>query len=345
MLDRRQFLLSTCGIFSLSRDISSASQKSPARDFVYMMNYIDLEDFELVSQWNINTVLVTLDPEGKDWNKTYDAAIKHNLQLVPLIWGHDQSIWHWNQTNREWELNDRRYPQSIGAKFLRFLKDNHHYQQQTFAIYSFHEPLAKPGYVEPKKLKKFYLQIQEEFSTRPMNVYGEDMTFVWSQADECLTDVLDYEIHTFYPFASTRSGRYRPFSPKGYYLKPTSDLKMVFDNQRETIEIQLKRFQEAKPAINGRRPQLIVILQTFVDSGEKDLWNRMPDTHEMKKVADFILSEFQDRIAGIAWYPFRQAANNYTHWLHKDRYDDQGRDRWSVVAEVGQQLRKKSRLK
>jgi hypothetical protein len=83
MLDRRKLLLSTCGIFASTcgvfgsfLNVNSGSKQSTPRNFVYMMSHLHVDDFALASKWGINTVLVTLNPEGKDWNKTYDAAIK-----------------------------------------------------------------------------------------------------------------------------------------------------------------------------------------------------------------------------------------------------------------------------
>ena len=40
----------------------------------------------------------------------------------------------------------------------------------------------------------------------------------------------------------------------------------------------------------------------------------------------------------MAWYCCRRAASHYTHWLQKDRYDDQGEDRWQAISEVGRLL-------
>lgn len=298
---RRNFLRGACGFFLSIMPNSGAFPAHREQSFIHMMNYVTEDDFALMNKMHINTVLVELKNDAESWRTTYDAAIKHDLAIVPLIWGHDQSIWEWNELAKEWELDDRKYPMSVGARFLRFLRENPRYFQQTLAIYSFHEPLAQPEKTGPQRLKKFYQQIHEEiFTGQNVQVYGEDMTFVWPQADECLTGVLDYEIHTVYPFVNSPRGRYRPFLPEGHYGEPTSDLHKVLDLQRQTIELQLKRIQEAKAAANGRKPRLILILQTFVDADQEDLWNRMPDAEEMETVASYLLEHFRERIAGIA---------------------------------------------
>ncbi|MCS6775232.1 MAG: hypothetical protein RMJ43_03620 [Chloroherpetonaceae bacterium] len=342
-LDRRELMLGVGGLswsISANMTVTAAHRERP---FAYMMNYVTRDDFPLMKEMNVNTVLVELDKNGRNWRATYEAAIRHDLLIVPLIWGQDQSIWRWNAPAKEWELSDKRYPRSIGARFIRFLLDNPRYRDQTFAIYSFHEPLAQPERTGPSRLKKFYQQIHEEvFKGQDIRVYGEDMTFVWPRGRECLTGVLDYEIHDCYPFANPDRGRYRLFLPQGHYGGATSDLEKVLDLQRQTIELQLKNISNARPAKNGRRPRLILILQAFVDPTEKGLWDRMPDAEEMRTVADYMLDKLGDRLAGIAWYSFRQAATHYTQWLHKDRYDEHHRDRWQVVAEIGKRLRSQS---
>lgn len=336
---RRELMLGVGGLLWPLPAHTTVAMADRKRPFAHMMNHVTHDDFPLMKKLNINTVLVEPGKDAGGWRATYEAAIQHDLLIVPLIWGRDQSIWQWNEAAKEWELNARRYPGSVGARFIRFLQDNPRYQDQTFAIYSFHEPLAQPDRTGPSRLKKFYQQITEEvFKGRDMRVYGEDMTFVWPRGHECLTGVLDYEVHTCYPFAHSDQGRYRPFLPQGHYGRATSDLEKVLDLQRQTIELQLNNIQKAKPAQNGRRPRLIVILQAFVDPTESGLWDRMPDADEMRAVAYYVLDQFGDRLAGIAWYSFRQAATHYTQWLHKDRYDARRRDRWQVVAEIGKRL-------
>lgn len=337
---RREWVIGCGGLLwsAVARPWARATDRK--RTPVHMMNYVTLDDFPLMRDLQINTVLAELAQDGSNWKDVYEAALRHSLQIVPLIWGQDQSIWQWNEKANEWELNAQRYPNSIGAKFLRFLQDHPHYRDQTLGIYSFHEPLAQPEHTNPPKLKKFYQQITEDiFQGEDVRVYGEDMTFVWPQSHECLTGVLDYEVHTFYPFANSSRGRYRPFLPEGHYGQPTSDLAKVLDWQRQVIERQLNNINQAKPAKNGRKPELIVIMQVFVDPTEKGLWDRMPEADEMSVAANYLIEKLGDRLAGIAWYSFRQAATHYTHWLHKDRYDKHHRDRWRVVAEIGKKLR------
>lgn len=89
-----------------------------------------------------------------------------------------------------------RFP--LVQRFLRFLRENPHCREQTLAVYSFHEPLAEIAHTNPAPLKKFNQLITKEiFRTDEVKMYGEDMTYVWPQGKECLTGVIDYEVHTF----------------------------------------------------------------------------------------------------------------------------------------------------
>ncbi len=314
------------------------SGKPDNKDLIHGVNFAEIEDFDLLARLGINTVLVELDADGGDWRATYEAAMRYGLRIIPLIWDPDaeQSIWRWDEERNEWQLDRERYPDSVGAVFLGFLKDHPAYFAQTFAIYSFHEPLWHPEKTGPERLKAFYRQITEEiFSDANVRVYGEDITMGWAESDECLTGVLDYENHLVYPFVSTPEGRYSPFDVVcNCYGPPTNDRMATIRAELACLDERLRRYASAPPARTGRRPQAIVLIQTFVDNEYTDLWNRMPSAEEMEEFASVLLDERGDQLKGLGWYPYRQAADNYTAWLHKDRFDDSNADRWEVLHRI-----------
>jgi|GEM_PF-1460283 len=309
---------------------------------IHLVAYPDIQDFEMLSQRGINTVLVELDANGNNWRATFEAAIQHNLRLIPMIWDPDanQSVWQWDEVRNEWQLDRTLYPNSVGAIFLGFLKDHPAYLAQTFAIYSFHEPLWQPEKTGPQRLKTFYRQITENiFPDGSVRVYGEDITMGWPQSDECLTGVLDYENHLVYPFVSTHTGRYRPFDViNNYYGPPTNDQEATIGAEIACLDERLRRYASAPPAATGRRPQAVVLLQTFVDSEYNDLWNRMPEAEEMEAFASALLNQRKSQLKGLGWYSFRQAADNYLKWLHKDRFDEARIDRWEVLNKISQRF-------
>ena len=60
--------------------------------------------------------------------------------------------------------------------------------------------------------------------------------------------------------------------------------------------------------------------------------------HQMKLIPLIWTASRKDKIAGLAWYCFRNPSTEYVHWLHKDRQDSEGNDRWQVMRRVGEQL-------
>ena len=310
---------------------------------IHLVGYPLVEDFAELSRRGINTVLIELDSNGANWRTTYEAAVRYGLRLIPLIWDQDanQSIWRWDETREEWQLDRQRYPDSIGAAFLGFLKDHPQYLAQTFAIYSFHEPLWEPEKTGCSRLKTFYRQITENiFPGGKVRVYGEDITMGWEKSDECLTGVVDYENHLVYPFVNTPNGRYRPFNVVGnYYDPPTNDRRATIRAEIACLDERLRRYASSPPAATGRRPQVIVLFQTFVDREYNDLWNRMPLASEMEAFASAFLDQRKKQLKGVGWYSYRQAADNYLAWLYKDRFDELNVDRWEVLRRIGTKLK------
>jgi len=323
------------------------SNRSVARDHIHLVCYPEIEDFDLLMQLGINTVLVELDANGDDWQTTYEAAIRHRLRIIPMIWDQDagQSIWRWDEASNEWQLDRDRYPESRGAAFLGFLKDHPRYFAQTFAIYSFHEPLWQPEQTSPERMKAFYRQITEEVFPEGVYVYGEDITMGWEQSDECLTGVLDFESHNVYPFVNTPQGRYRPFDVIGnHYGPPTDDRTATIQAELACLDERIRRYASAPPARTGRRPKPIVLIQTFTDRDYSDLWNRMPSTEEMIEFASAFLGERKEQLKGLGWYCYRQASDNYLAWLHKDRFDDSNVDRLEALRVVSKRFLLSRRL-
>lgn len=327
-------LFLTAAFILLSFSASSSFAQKPT----HMANYALPSDFKTLASLGVNTLLVDLDSDGSDWESTYEEAIKHDLFLIPLIWGNDQAFWKWNKKANEWELDLARYPKSKGAKFLSFLKNNPTYLKQTFAIYGFHEPLHKPKKWGPQRLKKFYQQItEEEFPDQDVKVYGEDITMGWPESDECLTGVVDYETHNVYPFAHAEGGeKYRAFDVAINYFGPgTNDFDKVLTAALAKLDHRLERYANAQPASTGRRPEAIVLIQTFASKQEDHLWNRMPTADEMQELATHLLKHRKDKMAGLAWYSFRNPSTEYVQWLQENRIDSDGKDRWESVRNVG----------
>jgi hypothetical protein len=313
-----------------------------AAEPIHMVSYARPADYPDLARRGVNTVLIELQTDGSDWGPAYQAAVDSQLRVVPMLWHGDQTAWTWNSKNDEWELDPDRYPMSVGARFVRFLKANPALFQQTFALYSFHEPLADHGRVEPKQLRAFYRQMTEQvFSNTDVRIYGEDITMGWKESDECLTGVLDYESHNVYPFCTSPGGRYRPFDAgANEYAEATDDLDAVLKLEVAALDARLARYARAKPSRKNRRPKPILLIQTYASRQQPALWNRMPTASEMQSVAAHFVKLRGDRVAGLSWYPFRNPSEDYIKTLQTDRFDDDRADRWNVIDHIGAKLRR-----
>ena len=273
--------------------VASACQQTSDWEAVHFANYVEVEDLPALGKLGINAVVMEFDRKPKEWSKQYDACIKHKVKVVPILWGKDQSIWKWNRKANEWELDDQKYPKSKGAKFLAFLKANPKYFQQTFAVYSFHEPWYVPdngkrkGSVPPAQLRKFWQQIREMFAGK-LKVYGEEVTW----AAECKNGCVDYDYVTLYSFAES-NGRpvYRPggrelvgkFGIDGSQAPVERDRKKAKQKERQQIQLMHRAIQSAPAATDGTRTKLIALMGTFAHNEEPELWNRMPTVEEMRE--------------------------------------------------------------
>jgi hypothetical protein len=309
---------------------------------IHMVSYAKPSDFPGLANRGVNTVLVELQLDASDWRQAYQTAIDNQLLVIPMIWSGEQTAWTWNETNDEWEIDLKKYPESVGAKFVSFLSANPTYFKQTFAIYSFHEPLADRGHVEPKRLRKFYWQMTEQvFANTDVRIYGEDITMGWEQSDECLTGVLDYESHNVYPFCNAPDGKYLPFdSTTNEYAAGTDDLDSVLRLEVAALDARVARYSKAKPSRNNRRPKPILLIQTYASKQQQSLWNRMPSAREMQALTNHLLKVRGESISGLSWYPFRNPSEDYFETLYANRFDENQEDRWAVIDQIGLKLKR-----
>lgn len=327
---------------------SVAEESESDWEGVHFANYVEVEDLPTLQKLGINAVVMELGKKPQHWRMTYDACIKHQIKLVPVLWGKGQSIWKWNGKAEEWELDVRKYSKSLGAKFMGFLRENPGYLRQTFAVYSFHEPWYIPddgkraGTVRPARLRKFWQQVREMFSGK-LKVYGEEVSW----APECKNGCVDYDYVTLYSFAS-RDGKpvYRPggrklvgkFGIDGAHGPVELNREKVKQKERQQIALMHQSIRTAPAAADGTRTKLIALMGTFAHDEEPALWNRMPDADEMREwIKDIVLPE-RNRLAGVGWYAFRNPTDYYTSYLYKDRTDSRGEDRWEAIRDASKML-------
>ena len=315
---------------------------------VHQANYVEIDDLERLERLGINTVLVELEKRPESWPKVFDAVAKHNMRLVPVLWGKHQSIWKWNKREAEWELDLNRYPKSTGAKFLDLLRTQPKYLRHTFAIYSFHEPWYLPdtgkrkGTVQPDRQRKFWQQIRKMFDGK-LKVYGEEVSWV----PECKNGCVDYDYVTLYSFA--RSGDRFGYSPGGRFLVGKSgidgsqadfqlDPQAAIEQEVDQIKLMHDAIQAAPAAPDGSRTKLIALIGTFAHDEEPEKWNRMPSANEMQQWANEVVRPNRSRLAGLGWYAFRNPTDYYKHVLVNSRFDEANQDRWTVIGKVSTEL-------
>ncbi len=315
---------------------------------VHTANYVDIEDLPTVKQLGVNVVLMELEKAGNDWRDKYQAVVENNLKVIPILWGKNQSIWKWNRSASEWELDPSKYKHA-GAKFINFLKQNDLFREHTFAIYSFHEPWYIPdtgkrkGCVEPERQRKFWEQIKQLFDAQ-VKVYGEEVT--WTP--QCKNGCVDYDYVTLYSFAKDSSGKsiYRPGGRHlvgktgidGSQAPPQPGREQAIKQEREQIARMHQAIQDAPAAPDGTRTKLIALMGTFAHDEERDLWNRMPSASEMRQWARDIVLPEKPRLAGMGWYCFRNPTDYYKSVLYNSRQDQKNEDRWNAIAEITQMV-------
>ncbi|MDB4614746.1 hypothetical protein OAH18_03545 [bacterium] len=323
---------------------------------LYMANYVQAEDLPVLRKLGVNAVLMEIESNPQAWKNAYQAVAKHEMRLVPVLWGKHQSIWKWNTKQQEWELDSAKYPKSKGAKFIEFLKSDERARQHTLAVYSFHEPWymgerekgkkKRKGTVEPERQRKFWQQIRQIFDGK-MKVYGEEVTWV----PECKNGCVDYDYVTLYSFAK-RDGvaGYRPggrfqvgdFGIDGSQAPFQNDKSKAKAMEHKQIDLMHRMIQTAPAAPDGTRTKLIALMGTFAHDEEPDLWNRMPTSDEMREWGREIIRPNRHRLAGMGWYAFRNPTDYYKQVLFTDRMDPAGKDRWQAIGDVFDLVRQKT---
>jgi hypothetical protein len=309
----------------------------------YGAQYPYTDDYEELAGRGLNLVVNNVTRNQSEWERYYSAAVANNLEIIPVLWGVGQTAWSWNTAADEWELDINKYPDSTGAQFLEFLRDNHTYLHHTFALYSFHEPFNpdSPAQVSATRMQKFWRQIhEEEFPQGELKIYGESIS--WRH--DCANGCVDYDAITLYNFAycgldgdyhyrvSTIYPDADGFIPG--YGECTTDRYAAIEAGKQHIDDYYDFVQSSPAAPDGSRTRHFALIQTFAkDHPSSTLVNRLPTTWEMIEWGTKIVNTRKHRLAGMQWYVFR-FGDLYDFTLGDNRYDAHGCDRWQAVSDV-----------
>jgi len=314
-------------------------------DSVYGAQYPSIEDYDELVSRGINLVVNNITTEPGEWDRYYHAVVERDLDIIPILWGADQTAWVWNQASNEWELDINKYPNSIGATFLQYLRDHPNSLQHTYAIYAFHEPFnpENPKLVSPDKIHKFWQQIhEEEFPDRALKIYGESIS--WNSA--CANGCVDFDAIGLYNF--TECGLFELLKYRIIEAVPSKDGLLIQSGActnnrnralkagRNLIDTLYEFTQQSSPAPDGSRTQYFVLIQTFAQDNPNLIY-RMPDADEMFEWGTQIAYPQGNKLAGMQWYVYR-FDGLYDQTLGDNRYDIKGADRWKTISDVADVL-------
>jgi len=333
-------------LFVLIRN-GNANHASDTNDWngAYGAQYPDIEDYAQLSSRGINLVVNNITTEPGEWERYYRAILEQDLEIIPVLWGSDQTAWTWNQQAEEWELDIKRYPDSSGAQFLQFLRAHPDYLEHTYAIYAFHEPFnpENPRRIDPNRLRKFWLQIhEEEFPHQGLMIYGESIS--WNSA--CANGCVDFDAIGLYNF--TECGLFELLKYRIIEAVPSKDGLLIQSGActnnrnralkagRNLIDTLYEFTQQSSPAPDGSRTQYFVLIQTFAQDNPNLIY-RMPDADEMFEWGTQIAYPQGNKLAGLQWYVYR-FDGLYDQTLGDNRYDVKGADRWKTISDVADVL-------
>jgi hypothetical protein len=310
------------------------------------------QEFSTLQSSGINLVVLNigldesnLDPNYPGWTQFYDAAERHDLQLIAILWdpSKDQTVWNW--TGSEFKVDPAMYPTDPGAHFFAFLKADPSRMAHTFAVYTFHEPFNPENGNAQRTVaqqRKLWQQVHALFPHGEVQLYGESITHV----NGCENGCTDYAGLGVYSFSSC--GEKALYSivdvvpaPQGVDFSTTlcqTSAAEVIQRAKAMLDAMYTRSHNAPPAPDGTFTKFLPLIQTFVAPLPEV--SRMPSAAEMRQWAEQIVLVRKDRELGLVWYSWSQVSGTYTSWLSKNRFDSTGADRWGAVRRVGRSLRK-----
>jgi hypothetical protein len=294
---------------------------------------------------NIGLEESNLDPSYPGWTQVYDAAERHDLQLIAILWdpSKDQTVWNW--TGSEFKVDPAKYPTDPGALFFAFLKADPSRMAHTFAVYTFHEPFNPENGNAQRTVaqqRKLWQQVHALFPRGDVQLYGESIT----QVNGCENGCADYAGIGVYSFSSCGGKALYSIvnmvpAPQGVDFSWTlcqPSAAEVIQRAKAMLDAMYTRSHNAPPAPDGTFTKFLPLIQTFVAPLPEV--SRMPSAAEMRQWADQIVLVREDRELGLVWYSWSQVSSTYLSWLSKDRFDTTGADRWGAVRKIARSLRK-----
>ena len=275
------------------------------RTIYYGVDTIKPSDFSFLKNYlGGNFATLALECNVQKWQEALEEAEKNGIKLIiwPLGHGHQYTPWKWNGS--DWDISE-------GMEVLEFAEE---YvlsgKEALLAILMSHEPFWNNG---------------NPFTT-------EQMKMLYSK----LKSVAPH-VNLFVAFGCLS---YFDSNPDTRIEDGIADIAGIwlhcFGGAEGSEEDALKRIDADYDLIRNRglHMKLFFAIQSF---GIEGTAYRMPSAMEMLEFGRKVFEK--NRLDGIFWYPWDNPAG-YTEWLSKDRYDEEGNDRWEVVRQLANEFMK-----
>lgn len=266
------------------------------RTAYYGVDTIESNEFPFLKSFlGGNFAGIALECNVEQWHNALHDAEKNNIKLIiwPLGHGHQYTPWKWNGTG--WNISE-------GMKVLQYAEE---YVasggQALLAVLMSHEPFWNDGNpFTTEQMKSLYNDLKK--------VAPHVNLFVAFGCLSCFDD-----------------------NPNTRIENGIADIAGIwlhcFGGAEGSREDALKRIDNDYTLIRekGLDMKLFFAIQSFGIEGTN---YRMPSANEMLEFGKEVFEK--NKLDGIFWYPWGNPAD-YTEWLSKDRYDEDGRDRWMIV--------------
>jgi len=250
-----------------------------------------------------NFAMVELSTDSNSWKNTLSIAEENQLDIViwPVGNGHQWTPWAWDGST--WDI-------SQGLNVMKFA-ENYTVSggDALVAVVMSHEPFYNNG--DPftsSEMKQLYSALKEVAPHVKLFVYMNDMAYYDKRPDTKIEDgIMDIA---------------------GIWLHCFGGAEGTWADALEEIDDDYALVQD-----KGLNLELFFALQSFAIDGTN---YEMPSASDM---LDFATQVFEKKkLEGIFWYPWDRVATSYTSYLSKDRYDNEGEDRWKVVKQLSAYL-------
>ena len=275
------------------------------RTIYYGVDTIKPSNFSFLKNYlGGNFATLALECKIEEWREALNEAEKNGIKIIiwPLGHGHQSTPWKWNSS--DWNISE-------GIEVLEFAEE---YVlaggNALLAVLMSHEPFWNDG---------------NPFTT-------EQMKMLYSK----LKSVAPH-VNLFVAFGCLSCFDSNPNTRVEDGIADIAGIWLhCFGGAEGSQEDALKRIDADYELIRkkGLHMKLFFAIQSF---GIKDTAYRMPSAKEMLEFGKKVFR--RNKLDGIFWYPWDNPAG-YTEWLSKDRYDNEGNDRWEVVRQLANEFMK-----